>query len=116
MTFFVRQTREEIALQAVRDEARGLNMLQSDAVFLFRYAIPLTPEQAQERSPGIVASPNWPNRHYWTCGFLREDMRCQLDVDKLPKPMVCRGYPGYGSSDYSGRWMYEGCGYRDTKV
>jgi Fe-S-cluster containining protein len=109
--FTVRKTREEIADLAARDEARGLNMLQSDAVFLYRHGIPLTAEEARRRSPSITGSPGWPNETYWSCEFLRGGKKCQLDLNSKPKPKVCKGYPWYSSRPRAGIRLRPGCGY-----
>lgn len=109
--FTVKKTREEIADLAVRDEARGLNMLQSDAVFLYRHGIPLTAEEALRRSPSIAGAPGWPNETYWSCEFLRDGKKCQLDLNSKPKPKVCKGYPWYSNRPRTGIWLRPGCGY-----
>ncbi|MHB1128112.1 MAG: hypothetical protein ACYC2T_14390 [Bacillota bacterium] len=88
-------------------------MLNSDAVFIARYCTRLTPDQACLRSPGMVDSPGWPDKTYWTCQFLRDDKLCQLHLDSGKKPRMCSGYPWYGARPKSGKWMRPGCGYRE---
>ncbi|MFZ5642460.1 MAG: hypothetical protein ACOY46_02570 [Bacillota bacterium] len=110
-TLYVKLSRREISDRAVDDEARGLSILESDALFLMRYGIPLSPEEAGLRSPTIIYSPHWPQAEYWTCQFHRKDGLCQLDILQLPKPHICKGYPWYNGEPRM-KWLYPGCGYQ----
>jgi hypothetical protein len=86
-------------------------MLQSDAIFLYRHGIPLSAEEALQRSPSIAGAPGWPYETYWSCEFLRDGRKCQLDLEAKPKPKVCKGYPWYSSRPQAGVWLRPGCGY-----
>lgn len=114
--FIVQWSREEIVKLAIKDEARGLNMLQSDAVFLYRHGIPLTAEKVQrgwKRLPAVARSSSCKDESYWTCEFLRDGKKCQLDLDSKPKPKICKGYPWYSSRPRKGMTLPPGCGYND---
>jgi len=110
-SFYVKMNNTEILKRAQVDESKGLSMLESDAVFISKHCIPLSPEEARLRSPEIVDSPYWSSGEFWTCSFHRSDRLCQLDVLGLPKPHICRGYPWYGVEPRD-KWLYPGCGYR----
>ncbi len=109
---YVKKNRAEIKLQAIKDEALGLTMLESDAIFLHRHGIPLTSAEAELLSPGIALSPNWPHEEYWTCEFLVDGKKCRLNLENKPKPRMCSGYPWYGERDHTVSFLFPGCGYR----
>ncbi|MEW6183027.1 MAG: hypothetical protein AB1500_07605 [Bacillota bacterium] len=111
--FYTQLDSEALLKKALEDEALGLTMLESDAVFIVRHCRRLTPEEARARSPAVVGSPGWPNGHYWACEYLNHDRLCQLQLDSGTKPRICREYPWYGGGPQAKRWLLPGCGYSE---
>ncbi len=109
-SFYVKMSHKELTKQALKDEAKGLSILESDAKFIIKHGIRLSVEEAEMRSPALLNSPNWPRDEYWTCQFHRNDGLCDLDILQLPKPHVCTGYPWYDREPRL-KWLYPGCGY-----
>ena len=114
--FYVDMSQEELRERAAREKAFSLSMLESDAVFVIENCTPLSPEEACKRSPAIAEAPRWPRKNYWTCKYLRDKRLCQLDLDGLDKPHVCKGYPWYGKDPLEEKWLFPGCGYESSQI
>lgn len=101
---------------ARRDEVMGLTWLESDPVFIYRHCTRLTPEETLQRSPVVVNSPGWGRFAFFTCEFFVDGRFCKLDLEGLPKPKICKGYPWYNDPRRYDKWYHPGCGYAPETV